>query len=49
MQIESNSSKIVMNPGDRITISVGITHKCDIHADKTGRLSIKQRDKVMVL
>lgn len=47
MQVESSISHIVMKPGDKITVNVGITYKCDIKVTREGRLNILYRGEVL--
>ena len=40
MEFKVHNTDIEMVPGDRITISVGILHKCDIEVQKNGDIRI---------
>lgn len=44
MKITSKSSHVNMEPGDRMKINVGITHKCDILIMPNGKLWVYHGD-----
>ena len=46
MEIDSKVAEIKMVPGDRISVRVGIYHKCDLVALPNGKLRIRCEDDI---